>query len=244
MVAGVALAAKAFQVDSGGTLTTNLLSYYQLEDATDYYSTNNLTNHNTVTFVAGKVNNNAKFVKASLQWLDVSAPTGFPTGNSAFSIALWFKPATTGNISQIAVYGDQNIGTDFGLGINDTDNKPFISSFGSFQNSGTATALSAGTYYFLVGTYDGAGTSKLYVNGTLQATQSTTNVTFTNNNLTLGRRGNNSSQYVDGQIDEVGTWSKALSTTEITDLYNSGSGQTMVTTAGAVRKCRGRCVSR
>ena len=49
--------AKHFQVDSGGTLLTNLISYYKLDDVNDYYASNNLTNNNTVTFVTGKIDN-------------------------------------------------------------------------------------------------------------------------------------------------------------------------------------------
>ena len=34
--------------------------------------------------------------------------------------------------------------------------------------------------------------------------------------------------FYSGLVDEFGVWSKALSATEITDLYNSGNGQTMI----------------
>jgi hypothetical protein len=40
------------------------------------------------------------------------------------------------------------------------------------------------------------------------------------------------STYFPGDIDEVGIWSKALSTQEITDLYNGGAGQTMCNGTG------------
>ncbi len=46
-------------------------------------------------------------------------------------------------------------------------------------------------------------------------------------------------------MDEVGFWGKALTQTEITDLYNGGSGQTMVVAAtGATRKIRGIGITR
>jgi hypothetical protein len=40
-----------------------------------------------------------------------------------------------------------------------------------------------------------------------------------------------------GYLDEVGIWSKVLSTNEITDLYNGGAGQTMCDGTGGP-KCR------
>jgi len=51
--------AKIFQVDTDGTLNTSLLSYYKLEDAKDYYGSNDLSAAGTVTYVSGKVNNAA-----------------------------------------------------------------------------------------------------------------------------------------------------------------------------------------
>jgi hypothetical protein len=38
--------------------------------------------------------------------------------------------------------------------------------------------------------------------------------------------------YMNGDIDEFGIWSKALSTNEISDLYNGGAGQTMCNGTG------------
>jgi hypothetical protein len=84
--------AKQFQVDTGGTLTTSLLSYFKLEAATDYYGSNDLTNHNSVTFPAGKVNNGANFLAASSQWLSKSGNLGIDGGACSFSF--WVKVAS------------------------------------------------------------------------------------------------------------------------------------------------------
>ena len=71
------MAAKSFQVDTGGTLTTGLISYYQLEDRLDFYSTNDLTNNGSTAFVAGKVNNAADFGSPNTtKWLLKSIVTG------------------------------------------------------------------------------------------------------------------------------------------------------------------------
>ena len=42
--------------------------------------------------------------------------------------------------------------------------------------------------------------------------------------------------FVSGNEDEVGVWTRALSAQNVTDLYNSGSGDTMVTTTGGSRR--------
>ena len=59
-----------------------------------------------------------------------------------------------------------------------------------------------------------------------------------NNQAAIGaylQSGVYSSGGFNGYIDEVGFWSKALSTQEITDLYNGGAGQTMVNTSNLTR---------
>ena len=68
--------AKHFQVDSGGTLLTNLISYYKLDDVNDYYASNNLTNNNTVTFVTGKIGNAGDFEVDSTQYLSNTGNLG------------------------------------------------------------------------------------------------------------------------------------------------------------------------
>jgi hypothetical protein len=73
-----------------------------------------------------------------------------------------------------------------------------------------------------------AGSVEYYVNGSIQGTTQTGHVTNLKNStgvFMLGRPDFNfAGQYFDGMMDEVGLWNKYISTTEITDLYNSGTG--------------------
>src|SRR6185295_228767 len=84
--------AKQFQVDTGGTLLTGLVSYFQFEDATDYYGSNPLT-ASGATFVAGKVANCANFVKASSQYL-YAADSASLSITGSLSLAGWINFAT------------------------------------------------------------------------------------------------------------------------------------------------------
>lgn len=92
--------------------------------------------------------------------------------------------------------------------------------------------LTVGTWYFVVMWYDGTNI-KLYVNdaqvGATTAASGSGITAFTSGfgilrffdaTITTG--------YTQGLIDECGYWSRALTTTEMTDLYNGGNGQTMI----------------
>src|SRR3990167_2469213 len=99
--------AKSFQVDSGSTLTTSLVSYYKLEDATDFYGSNNLTAAGNASFVAGKVNN-AVTLDGTDDYLDGGDVMDFDY-NQNLSLEAWIYPdVLTGSHNIISKYDDVN----------------------------------------------------------------------------------------------------------------------------------------
>ncbi|NTW33158.1 MAG: hypothetical protein HGB12_11120, partial [Bacteroidetes bacterium] len=74
---------------------------------------------------------------------------------------------------------------------------------------------------------------RLYINGIL-ATSSTSSRSLSNTKkvgLCIGAEDQGSSgiaNYFNGSMDEVGIWNRALTLTEISNLYNSGAGNTMI----------------
>lgn len=241
--------AKVFQVDTGGTLTSSLISYYKLEDVNDFYSTNNLTNNNTATFVTGKVNNCVNLVSASSQYLSITdaAQTGLDL-NSDFSIFGWFLTNTANAYQFIATkndFGTSNI-LSYSFGTDNANHlRLTISSNGTVDIEKMSTGtLNTATWYHVGVTYNKtAGTCAFYINGSASGTGSSlpTSINNTNVDFMVGAIKNNGtpSYFVNGKIDELGIWSKALSTTEITDLYNSGNGQTMTTSPAKLKTWNG-----
>jgi hypothetical protein len=104
--------------------------------------------------------------------------------------------------------------------------------FGQMRAAGfltTATftsAITAGTWYHLCFTFSGNSNInglKAYINGTLATHPSSGSLgawTVTEP-LKVGSR--NGSLYFSGNINNVSVWNKALTSTEVTELYNSGS---------------------
>lgn len=219
--------AKVFQVDTGGTLTANLLAYYKLEDATDFWSTNNLTNSG-VSFVAAKVNNGADCESTESDYLYGGDILDITTGQ--FSFFCWVKVESFPANGWIVGKDHDTQGREYAFGVDSTSKLNLqVAGVGSIADSNTA--LSTGTWYNVGVTFDDATNAVTYflngvADGTTTNSGALSNVTASFN---VGRRSYTGYEgYFDGIIDELGIWGKILSSTEITDLYNSGSGQTMV----------------
>ena len=90
--------------------------------------------------------------------------------------------------------------------------------------------LGGDSWYHVVLTFDGTGSSteyaKLYVNGSLEDTESSSNhdLNTQNNYVSVGAKNNDGtiSNYFNGQVDEVAFWSEVLTAAEVSALYNSG----------------------
>jgi hypothetical protein len=72
-----------------------------------------------------------------------------------------------------------------------------------------------------------------YVNGALVSSSLNNNDPLFNDTVAenepfvVGGRPNNPGGYVDGEMDEVGLWSRVLTGDEVGELYNEGSGISM-----------------
>ena len=95
----------------------------------------------------------------------------------------------------------------------------------------TTTPTAGGGWYHVVLTFDGTGSSteyaRLYVNGSLQDTESSSNHDLNSQSVkvSIGAKINASnvvSNYFNGQIDDVAFWNEVLTASEVTALYNSG----------------------
>lgn len=198
-------------------LNVGLISYYKLDETSgavvDSVGTFNGVNYGATTNVAGIIATAYNFSSTNI--VNVS---NFVFGSSG-SVFGWLKMTSTENQEII-----------LGTGANHVDcqifsNSVYCSMGGSFINSG---ALSAGTWYNIVFTWDGT-TQRLYVNGLNVAnlTEAST-TTLTPATLNLGNTVDRNNA-IRGVLDEVGVWSRALTPTEVVQLYNSGDGITYTT---------------
>lgn len=233
--AAIALTFSSVQF-SHAALTTNLVGYYKLDEssgnpADSSGNSRTLTNNNSVSFVAAKINNGADFGSANTSKY-FSRADSFGNTGGALSISTWIKLSTAiGGATRYDIVFLQNNTTDISYGIwyEPNGGTPLVRFLRTRinvidQSVATAQTLTVGTWYHLVLTYDGT-TVTGYINGiSIGTIAASGNGSGTNlDNFAIGAA-IGSGNYVKGVMDEVGVWTRALSSTEVSQLYNSGSG--------------------
>jgi hypothetical protein len=191
-------------------------------NAADSIGVNTGTNNGTVTYAAGKVNNAAHFVAASSQYFNTPWKVT-PNG----TIVTWIK---TTQSTAAEIWGNEVTNEYHRMNLNSSAGKAsiYILSGGVEQvNITGTTTVNDGNWHMLAFVW-GTGGAKLYVDGnsTPEATSASTSYGNSTIGLQVGVNYNNGSRtwYYSGDMDEMGAWSRALSTTELSVLYASGSG--------------------
>jgi len=231
------LAQQAHHVSS--SLLTNLVSWWSLDEVSgtriDAHGSNDLTDNNTVTQATGKVGDAGQFTRTNSEWLSKTAPHGLEGNNRDISVAFWIYLDSIGTSHQIPIAVGGSSGTastlDYIFQIQtDSFMYFYIGQGGTFKaiKATTFGTLSINTWYFVIGTYDeAANIGSISINdGTVDQTTGITTINNTGNDFYIGRWAHSGGRYVNGRVDEVAFWNKIIDATEITALYNSGSGIT------------------
>ena len=228
-------------------LTTNLISYWEMEQATaatatDSHGTNDLTNSSTgsgVTSATGILNQGADFEEGNDEYFYKSDPGSWDLDiGGDMSISGWFKLESliTG---QHYVFmrdsGDPNRNWAFGFLESSGDNLTMYNS--SAGTNATTTSLrsvptgtlSTGVWYHLVWVYDAsAGQMEAYVDGVSKGTVAGLNTSMYTGGtarFTFGQYSANPAAGLgyDGVIDETAIYDKALTVAEVRALYGYGT---------------------
>jgi len=213
------------------TLLSQLVAYYKLDEssgnAADSWGSNTLTN-TSVTYSAGKINNGSVF-SGSSSYLTASAKV---TPIGAKTVAFWMKTSDASTFQiMLANLGDGN--TEYGFTTYTNNNIGFEVT----QASGTkvcslvttGVTVDDGSWHHYVFTWDGTTDADkviVYVDGVSNntATANNTETVTPTANLRLGANPVTGGNEFTGSLDEVGIWSRALTSTEVTRLYNNDSG--------------------
>ena len=218
------------------SLTTNIVSYYKLDeasgDAADSVGSNTATN-TSVTYAVGKINNGAVFNGSA--FYSIADATSFkPTGN--FSISFWIKTNTTSVGQIIQSYSQNSNVAGWTINIEATNGKIRMT---TGKNTGTTqgtdwqqvlstNAFNSNNWIHCVCSYDGTNIN-IYKNGVLnnQVAWNINSAYAATNYIRIGaRKYNAGAEDIDftGSLDEIGLWSRALSADEVSQLANSGRG--------------------
>jgi hypothetical protein len=215
-------------------LTDNILAYWKLDndgsggvslvDSTG--NGNALTNNNGVTLGTGIIGGDA--VLNTTNYLETTILNPPSTGDVA--VSFWMNPTT---------YGTGGIGDYLGTALSLCyQPSPDVGWLFIFNESGNLRVFNATqgfeTPVIPLGEWTNiivsrsSGTSDVYVNG--QSVGSfTDNSDFSQGATFIGVPSDRASEQIlkfDGGIDEVGFWSRALTSSEVANIYNSGFGIT------------------
>lgn len=218
-------------------LTDNLTAYYKLDessgDAADATGGGyTLTNNGTTTYSSAKINNGADFgTSNSTKFLSRTTPV--ITGN--ITVSFWFKansePASGINDGIFSIHDNSTSLKNYGVFYQNNAGTKRIQ-FDYHKNNVSDNYV---TYNVTLGTtnwnhfaFTWNGTTFTgYFNGASVGTPLTISGggsgTVGTNGPKIGKT-ERFTIYSQGMIDECGIWSRALSGSEITSLYNSGSG--------------------
>ncbi|NTW32339.1 MAG: hypothetical protein HGB12_06905, partial [Bacteroidetes bacterium] len=202
-------------------LTCNLAAYWKFDessgnaiDATGNGNTGTISN---VTYTSGKINNAATASNGGIS----NASCSWGAGKAGGTVSFWFNLAgfVSGAVDQMVNAG----WTDYGIRCFTHDwvspaNALFFDGLGWSYNAGYAP--STGIWYHIVLTSNGTN-AKIYINGSLVTTQTISGSSSSASNFIFMKDAGGSP--MNGRLDEVGIWTRELSSTEVTTLYNSGN---------------------
>jgi len=232
-------------------LTDNIVAYWKFDessgDASDATGNGNtLTNTNTVGYAAAVINNGADFGAAnSNKKLSRAGNCGIGTGD--YTMTCWVNmSAQPGADTNFQIFNVANATNDVVCRFTYQQNGGLFNMLFQREKPGVGdekythnATFTTGVWYFLAMTFT-SSTITPYINASSPGTASASGTGLAVvDQTTFGVLDFLDVQYASCLVDEAGIWTRALSGTEITELYNSGAGlQYPFTAVGATRDAR------
>ena len=217
--------------DAAGTLKTGLVSVWECNEASgnlvDAHASNDASTIAGVAYEQATVANLTYSI--DFDGTDCYVDPG-TTGldNQVFSVSIWVKDGGTNdrffhyheawntNGWALKTDGDGNIDLQI------------ESDIGGYVWAESSTVITGGAWFHIVGTYDGVGNAKLYINaGTpVSASNGSMNggIDYSSAYFRWGSESGTNYEW-SGNIEQPAVWSKVLTSDEISEIYNSGSGK-------------------
>jgi hypothetical protein len=205
-------------------------AFWKMSDTTDSVGTANLTNHNGVTFPAGKIGNAALLVAANSHWLDCPLNAGIQwSPGQPWVMSLWFKrSAVTVTTQVITTATDSNV-TGWYLQLSPNGGLQLIQYRNNDTTSTVTTAAGVASdtlWHHLIMWHDALGDKLLrlrfdngaVVSGGLGVVMPATVPTGTVNFAGAA------TVFFDGLIDAVGIGHFVPTTAQQDALWNAGAG--------------------
>ena len=226
-------------------LTDNCVAYWKLDESSagssqvnrvDEVSGHTLTDINTTASGTGKIGNGADFEEGNNEALNMADHADLSFGNEDFSLAVWVNMESDSDDNYVVSKWDFGANDREWSILYDFSDDRFcfdISSNGTAYQREKADNLGApstSTWYFIVAWHDAdANTMNIQVNnGTVDSASYSSGCNDNISKVGVGccHNSGNPASTMDGIVDEFGVWSRVLSESERTQLYNGGNGLT------------------
>tara|TARA_R100000664_G_scaffold22747_1_gene32261 strand:- start:622 stop:2781 length:2160 start_codon:yes stop_codon:yes gene_type:complete len=173
---------------------------------------------NTGTLVSGR----AVLFDGAADYIDCGA--GVDATASGSSLVAWVKPGTVGSGGLTSILESCVVNGRFAIGLSESESKFYVTRlFSGGYDGHTSTAVSAGTWYHVVGTVSADGnTIALYVNGVSMTESYGSNKSATGTSKTaIGRWDSGTSYYFHGSIAGCKVFNTPLTAAQALELYNN-----------------------
>jgi hypothetical protein len=216
---------------------SGLVAAYSFEEGTGTTTADSSGNNNTgtlssgVTWTTGRVGNAVAFNGTSGDITINDSPSLDLTGS--FTLSAWVNPATVSGTETLLIKETTSGCSYFLQIVNGQINSGFNNGSGCIEHTTTNANLVAGNWYFFTVVLDhSSNTYNSYLNGNLIASVAETGVPTPNTQpLVLGRSGCSGcgSERLNGILDEVKIYNRALSAGEVQTLFNAAVGGPAIT---------------
>ena len=232
------------------TSKSKLKAYYHFEDnGTNAQTTGDGLGSSAdmtitgATYVTGKVGSKAISFDGTNDYAVIGSSTSdfnfLANTTHEWTVAFWIKNDDFSSLGMILSTSVELGSSRYGLGIRAQSSGSMYVHFSNGTNTNrfttTQTGFSTdGNWHFIVITAkksDSTNSLEFWQDGVSLGTASNSGKDFVDTNASqapyIGQAGD-SSQYLDGALDELSIWNRRLTDAEIATLYNSGTGQVIV----------------
>lgn len=218
---------------SGGAsngLLTSLVAYWAMDessgDVADATGNGHTAVDNSSVSATGKISNSREVGGG---YLEVASDSAW--NSSSFSVSFWVKRSGSIGTYLNTVISHDNAWYSGGGWIIGFENSDAVTIYfwGTFTSlTGSWTGSGDGSWHHIVVTFDGS-TLSIYVDGSLDASSGMPPFNTCTTTLLIGAQHDPDTSifslpYVTNNMDEIGFWSRCLSSTDVTNLYNAGAG--------------------
>ena len=216
-----------FWASWSSSLNVDMIFYYKLDEASgtvveDASGNLDSTNTGAEVGVSGKINTAYDFIDPDKVVSDSNIGLS-GTDSRSFSAWLYHDEIGSSNNRVFGTMGNGGSGELWRMQVHKVDSKLQWTCWGGGCDWTTDLVFPDDQWNHVVMTYNGTH-ARAWLNGVESSTIFAVSTSLTNTAFWIGEDITGEAPGFGGEIDEVGLWSRALTSSEVSDLYNGGSG--------------------